>query len=118
MAVKRWDALVKTVSRHLSNVIDLVAQEGRYHCRCHKSFFSPVNVTKVISCSSSEGVNLVMNQIFSKLENMDDMQISYTELVEDITGAAPHSKTIIEKLQGGDSIFISQCRGLKSIIRF
>ena len=38
MAAKRRDALGKTVSRLLSNVIDLVAAEGKYHCRCHKPY--------------------------------------------------------------------------------
>ncbi len=48
-AAKKRDELGKTVLRRLSNVIDLVAAKGRYHRRCHKSFFTPVNVTKVVA---------------------------------------------------------------------
>jgi len=82
IASKRGDDWGKKIVNRITNVLDLVAVEAKYHGDCHKKFFTlPKQGTKC-GRPTSEELNIAMEKIFEILESSDECQYAIDDLIK------------------------------------
>ncbi|CAH0381987.1 unnamed protein product [Bemisia tabaci] len=90
----------KQVMQRLSNVIDLVAEEGRYHYPCYIDFRKHASVSdKETGRPNDPKLEKSMEEIFSFMENSSESQFSLHELLQVPSAFIPTSKTLLKKLK-------------------
>lgn len=98
-ADERNDKWGRDVKGRISNAIDLVAKKAAYHDKCYREFFRKSRERKSITPGRppSDDVTSAMETIYYYLENSDDCQFSFEELINQIEGYVPHESTIKQK---------------------
>lgn len=122
IAIKRGDDWGKNIVNRITNVLDLVAVEAKYHGDCHKKFFTlPKQGTKR-GRPTSEELNIAMEKIFEILESSDECQYAIDDLIKKVQGDCYELeiKSVVArlKLKYKDDVIVSTSKKQKTTICF
>lgn len=122
IASKRSDDWGKKIVNRITNVLDLVAVEAKYHGDCHKKFFTlPKQGTKR-GRPASEELNIAMEKIYNILESSDECQYAIEDLIKQVQGDGYELeiKSVVArlKLKYKDDVIVSTSKKQKTTICF
>lgn len=129
-AIVRDDEWGREVSLRLSGVIDLVADEGRYHRNCYQYFLRPdLNIPGTVKKCAGRPVRNDTNETFMKLcdyiQENEECQFSLNDLADvmkrlDATTEPYSEKHLKRRLKEfyGDAVVFTEIPGLSSVVCF
>lgn len=120
-ANERGDKWGKEVSLRIINVNDLVAADALYHNTCCKNFFSTRGPTgKKRGRPIDDNVLIGMDEIYRYIDENEDCQFSFEELINQITGEKLSRQTIKAKLleRYGERILFAHRHSHNTILCF